>query len=151
MHNMNTKHLLWSWPWSWPWPWRSPSDRWTRTHNLRPCRQEMHKAIRQYWPNSHGHGNGYGHGYGHRHGLFILATYYEGKWTTIPIGISQPSFTEHPSADPTEGLVPETRLWISYSRYLMMENAFFKCTTNTDLAPIYHACIGHGRGHGPES
>jgi hypothetical protein len=38
-----------------------------------------------------------GHGHGHGHRIFILATYPEGMNNQ-----SQPSFTQHPSADPTE-------------------------------------------------
>ncbi len=41
------------------------------------------------------------HGHGHGHGIFILATHPEGTWTTNP----KPSFTQHPSADPTRGPV----------------------------------------------
>ncbi len=49
--------------------------------------------------------------HGHGHGIFILATHPEGIWTTNP----KPSFTQHPSADPTKGTGikgPEPPNWL---------------------------------------
>ncbi len=40
------------------------------------------------------------HSHGHGHGIFILATHSKGTWPTNP----KPSFTQHPSADPTRAL-----------------------------------------------
>ncbi len=56
------------------------------------------------------------HGHGHGHGIFILATHPEGIWTTNCIE-SQPSFTQHPSADPTEG----TRAVVTYFWWISNE------------------------------
>ncbi len=43
--------------------------------------------------------------HGHGHGIFILATHPKGTWSTNP----KPSFTQHPSADPTRALVSKAR------------------------------------------
>jgi hypothetical protein len=84
-------NIPWPWPWQWQWKWRSSVSA-RRTVGLRgqlakvgfevAVKVKMKVTVTE--SRSRSRSRSPGHGHGHGHGLFILTTYYEGKWTTNP-------------------------------------------------------------------
>jgi hypothetical protein len=66
------------WPWPWPWPWEGWDWLFIFLQDALPT------WISIPWPRPWG----LDHGHGPGHGVFILATYPEGKWITNPNPLS---------------------------------------------------------------